>query len=301
MATCKYCGNYVADEMYEQNNGMCDLCIRTAQGEDDLIITPKRKDKLLNEPTFELTKEQIRDARLRNEEKWRKDFGFEIDKYENKSFNQYTFPNFIKYEVIDYNAEQALLIMPEKSDEKPSIFWIVVDGLKYFFFALLGLVPVPFIFMIIFSGEKGTGPALAFLMAFFLFWSIGAYVRLGRKFFRHFKKDGWVLITNDHFECCHGRHFDSKKAKKYYFDNVDIFYREDYKKFYVRNSYGIRSRKKPNRCYVRIMPQGIGGPVVKQTFDLEVANGRVGRFVEAFLKWYVQSKGVGGFGSGRQS
>ena len=38
MAKCKICGNYVADEMYNLNNGMCDLCVRTAQGDDDLIV-----------------------------------------------------------------------------------------------------------------------------------------------------------------------------------------------------------------------------------------------------------------------
>ena len=277
MARCKYCGNFVEDYLYEQNNGMCNLCIRTAQGEDDLIVAPKEREMELAGFT-----EATSDASLRKD--YEKTGGFESKKYENKSLREYTFPAFLKSGVINNNGEPALLITTIKSHEIASKLTVFCDGIFFSFFALLGLLPVVLIFMAASSGEKDIWIVILFLLAFALFWNIPTYITLGRKFFRHFKKGDWILLTNDHFECCHGRQFNIKKTKPYYFDNIKI-------------SNKIEGDKYRRVYYVKISPPGL----FKGAFKLEVPSGKDGHFVEAFLKWYINSKSVGGFGSGQKT
>ena len=281
MAKCKYCGNYVADEMYAQNNGMCNLCIRTAQGEDDLIIQKKE---------IIVTEEMRRAERAERELRRLKECGFDPKEYEGKTIDEYTFPPFIKYSVVDYSeCGRALLLNPERANVR-NVGLMIFDGLVFSFFACIGIgTAVYFFYALIFDMKGADFGAMVFLLVFSLFWNVSTYFLLGRKFFRHFQGGGaWVLLANDHIECCNAKMFNSKKSKKYYFDNIDIFYTRECNNDVTTN-------------LVRISPQGIEEVVAKKAFRIEMENEQEGRFLEAFLKWYVQSKGVGGFGSGQKA
>ena len=284
MAKCKLCGNAMTDEMYAMNNGMCDLCLRSANGEDDPIVASQEAPV-----KFSSLQDRINDARA-----WRDELGekekFHPEEFEGKSIGEFKFPDFIVPKVV-YCADslngEALLLTRHHPFSTVDIVIIFLMGMVFFPFVAAGLFLIGLLFYSIFIGNVSglTGNLLATIVLFIFscVWNgIIWYVVVWNVMLKGFYIYDWVLLKDKGVECCSGHQFKSEKAKRYEFRNINIRMEMEHGK--DSNDYWIEVSNGGN----------------EKAFKLDVSNERQGKYWESFLKWYI-SNYRSGHGAGKRS
>lgn len=277
MAKCKICGNYVADEMYNLNNGMCDLCVRTAQGDDDLIV------EIPVETQVNPRAQEILARRAKEEEK----YTFNCKNFEGKSIREYTFPDFIASKVVSgegFATSEALLLTTHLGI---TAFEIVISIIIGFFLLPFVGVGVYFTGMQIYdlvcyflgTGARDLGNILP-MLAFICVWDTMVYLFVYALILKSLFIYDWVLLKNDGIECYSGHSFKSKKAKKYKFQDLDV-------------QLAIESGNKTVSYYVDFTDRHDHSFFHKKKFRLKVSMDREGRYWVDFLRWF-QSRSYGG-------
>lgn len=276
MAKCKFCGNYVADEAYVLNNGMCDLCLRSANGEDDPLV-------IKQEDVVERQREQERQAMLlANEEKDK----FHPKDFEGKSIHEYKFPNFISFEIVeceDTATHEALLLTTHQPMTTIDIVITVVIGLFLSPFVAAAIGLTGYVIYLLVKWWQGNGNLIeAIPFAVFLcIWDTSVFVFVYKLILRRVYIFDWVLLKDNGIECYVGHKFNSKKAKRYEFNNLDVRVVE-------------KSGNRSTRYWIELSKKDAGTGVFKKSSRMEVGMKPEGEYWENFLKWYIQSRSYGG-------
>ena len=284
MAKCKYCGNSMTDEAYVMNNGMCNLCLRSSQGEDDPIIarqeTPvmSMQDKLDNAWARRMSE-------LEEKEK------FHPEEFEGRSIKEFKFPEFIVSKVVfcaDSLNGEALLLTTHKPFETFDIVMMVIYGLFISPFVAAGLFLIG---MLLYSclggyvdGLTGNLSSTIFLFIFACVWNgfVWGGIVWGTLIKRAYIYD-WVLLKDKGIECYSGHQFKSEKANRYDLRNIDIHLdRQNAKRGY---SYWLKVSNAAGE---------------NKTFEMFVDKEREGKYWESFLKWYI-SNYCSGHGAGKRA
>ncbi len=263
MARCKFCGNPMTDEAFALNNGMCDLCIRTAQGEDDPLVVRAEPEPMPAPKVVEVENP----------------FAFKPKNFDGKSIEEYDFQGVISSEIVDCpdtKEGKALLLTTHKeltSSEK--IKEVVPTALVAAFLCAFGSLPLVVI--------KSSDSFFIWIWVI-VFNGIGLY-SLWNGIVKKFWFFDWVLLKDNSIECCRGNEFSSKRADKYYFDDIAAFYtkRVDGK----GNAFHSLEISQPSKDM----------NLKRHAFTMDLETQLEAEFWQDFLNWYIKRNCVGGFGS----
>lgn len=276
MAKCKFCGNYVADEVYAMNNGMCDLCLRSANGEDDPIVVNQREE------ISEAMREQMWQERLAAETESKK---FHSNEFENKSIREYRFPSYISSEIVDCADSvtgQALLLTTHQPTTTLDIVVSVVVSVFLLPFVAAGVFITGYSIYSIanwlaggMTGNVGEGIGMfLFACVWDTFISFFVYGLILRRLYIF----DWVLLKDNCLECYTGHRFNAKKAKRYEFRDIDVHLVE-------------KSGNKSYSYWIEFSDHSSGSGLFRKCFKMSVDMRNEVEYWESFLKWYIQSKG----------
>ena len=275
MAKCKICGDIMTDEAYAMNNGMCELCMRSSLGEDDPIIVEQAA------PVETLAMDNSVDsvwARMREEEEKEK---FHPAEFEGKSIAEFKFPKFISSSVVKNFASpsgEALLLTTHQPMDTFDIVISVIIGLFLFPFVAPGLFLIGILCYAHFGGfvdglTGQVGPTI-FLIIFACIWNVVIFGMVWNLLVRRLYIFDWMQINDKCIECCCSHEFDSKKAKRYDFRDINVHLEK-------------KEGNKSNRYWIEISNKDSNSGVFSKSFKMEVKNEREGKYWEDFLKWYI--------------
>ena len=278
MARCKYCGNFVEDYLYEQNNGMCNLCIRTAQGEDDPLVVRAEPEPMPAPKVVEVENP----------------FAFKPKMFDGKSIEEYDFQGVISSEIVDCpdtKEGKALLLTTHKE-----LFGAAEKVKAILPPVLISLLFVPFSFFplclfiaeltkVPFANFKLTGDNPLGFLAFSLVGFGLTFLVLWNGIVKNFWIFDWVLLKDNCIECYRGHKFNFKKSDKYYFDDIAAFYTD--------NDGG----KGTHLYTVEISQPSTDLGLKRHAFVMDVESGIDAEYWQEFLNWYIKRNCVGGFGS----
>ena len=266
MAKCRCCGNPMTDEAFALNNGMCEICVRTALGEDDPLIIRKEPEPMPEPDVVEIENP----------------FAFKPLQFEGKSIEEYDFQGLISKDVIDCpdtkDGKALLLTTHKELTQSEKIKVIVPSVLIAAFLCAFGAAPLAF---------AGSSEPFAWiwLIVFGGFGLFGLWNGIVKKLWVF----DWVLLKDNSIECCRGRKFNSNRSDKYYFDDIAAFY--------TKNDQG----KGAVFYNVEISQPSKDMTMTRHAFKMDVESQLEAEYWQGFLNWYIKSKCVGGFGSGQKA
>ena len=275
MAKCKICGDIMTDEAYAMNNGMCELCMRSSLGEDDPIIVEQAA------PVETLAMDNSVDsvwARMREEEEKEK---FHPAEFEGKSIAEFKFPKFISSSVVKNFASpsgEALLLTTHQPMDTFDIVISVIIGLFLFPFVAPGLFLIGILCYAHFGGfvDGLTGQVVPsiFFIIFASVWNFAVFNMVWKLIIKEVYFFDWVLLKDNGIECCCGHEFDSKKAKRYDFRDINVHLEK-------------REGNKSNRYWIEISNKDSNSGLFSKSFKMDVKHERHGKYWEDFLMWYI--------------
>ena len=268
MARCKSCGNTMSDEAFVLNNGMCDLCVRSTQGEDDPLVI-----QTIPRPETEAA------IAAQNNPYW-----FKPEQFEGKSIEDYDFHGmlFSRVDCPENEYGKALLLTThrELSDSEKAKSYIST-GLISLFFSIPGIY-----FLHLFAeeitkvpagGVSGDNNPYKLLIGVVIFLALVVFI-LWNNIVKKIVFLEWVLLKDNCIECSRGPKFNPNKSDKYYFDDIGVFKTED------------KGGRGAEFYYVEISQPSKDLNISRHAFKIEVENRMQAEYWDGFLNWYIKSK-----------
>lgn len=277
MAECKICGKIMSEEAFVINNGMCDICLRTVEGDDDPILETPQID-------IKPSSNDINEKFKAYEEKLRKEREFDAKNFEGKAIDEFKFPNFIwneiRYSETGFSDKSLLLCSRGKMDT----IEIVLAVIGMLFLSPFIIVGIGLIVMLIYANFFGTVGGLTgivganiFVIFFTIIWNAFIWGMIWNVGMHKIWGKAWINIKEGEIECCTGRKFKPSKVKKFLISNV--------KAFYIEKDSGKRTVYE-----VYITPDEKDAINSKQAFKFELEYKYAAEYWQDFLKWYIRSK-----------
>ena len=281
MSKCKICGDIMTDEAYAMNNGMCELCLRSSQGEDDPLVARQYDD--LNEKFEQSALERLAEI---NRTK-----GFDPVAFEGRFIQEYRFPKFITSSIvpsIGSRRGEALLLTTHQPYSKDDIVKHVIRGLFLLPFIVIGIMSVLFVIYMMQGGRvegviENSKP-IPYVAIFSFIWNY-VTIFMTVSYVKTLYEYDWVLLKENWIECARGHRFDSKEAERYDFNDLDI---------QVNKSIANASR-----YYVEFKHKSDAADKSKFGFNMKVESETEGKYWVNLIKWYSEthSSAKRGFGT----